>query len=520
MAKSISRRGFIGSAAAGAAGAAGIASIANIALADEDVSWDYEYDVVIAGMGASGMVCAIEAADNGARVLLVDKAPEGSEGGCSRVNASWITCTDDPEGYYTHWDFLRGGFSYPDDELLRTYTDAAADNWAYLQYLGVTQDNIVFHTKDADLPNGPCSESVHVTWVKPHYYIVLQGALAERRDNIDVWYESPAVGLVYDPATKAVSGMEIEREGQRVRVRGTGGTVLACGGFEGNRPMIEAFLWNTGIAQTAGFYNTGDGIRMCMNLGADLVNMGVANAYGWGIADEDNHCSAIGGDFKKGAILVASNGKRFYNERASARRGNLDYSGNWRAPIFPDFCWAISDQTVCGSAPMVKGFSDDNSAEVEAGTVLTADTVAGLAEKIGVDPETLEATVAAYNEAAELDNDKFDRPAASISPLVTPPFYAVRLVRSLTQTEGGPRRDKYSRVIDVNGEPIPGLFALGEMGCPNIGEDWNCGGNMSESIVFGRIVGAETAALAQGGSLEDARPVEIPPLTLEVDLSK
>ena len=482
MSNNLSRRGFVKGAACGAAGALAASMCGVVYASESEVTWDAEYDVVIAGYGATGAVAAIEAADQGAKVLLVEKAPEGREGGCSKVNQQLITCTKDPEEFYAFWNFLRGGFSYPDDDLLRLYTDSAADNWAYLEYLGATPDDLDFHSRGADI-DGPGASSVYVTQVTSSYYMLLQANVEKRAESIDVWFESPAVSLIQDPVTKEVQGLVVEKDGALLNIKSKGGVVLATGGFEANQKMVEAFMWCTDTGYYASEYNTGDGVRMSMAAGADLVSMGIGNAFSWGYRAEGSRRGlSFNTKIRDMAIFVTGKGVRFYNERASARRSNLNYSGNWRVPIFPDSAYFICDDNARATAPMFTSFSDDNMAEIEAGIIIKADTIEDLAVAIDMDPETLANTVATFNAAATEDNDPFGRPAGRIIPITQAPFYAVKMSKYVTNTEGGPRRDQASRVIDTNGDPIPGLFAGGCLGCPNVGEDWNCGGNMSEAL--------------------------------------
>ena len=163
-----------------------------------------------------------------------------------------------------------------------------------------------------------------------------------------------------------------------------------------------------------------------------------------------------------------------------------------------------------GKVVKCPAWSDDNLEEIEKGWAVQADTVAELAEKLGIDPDTLVATVDKWNADIIAGEDTlFGRPIenvkntaylaqdndnASSAPLDTPPFYAVAQYPTLLNTQGGPRRNVEAQVLDVFGEPIPRLYSSGELGSL-WGLIYQGAGNNAEALVFGRIAGANAAAL-------------------------
>jgi succinate dehydrogenase/fumarate reductase flavoprotein subunit len=138
-------------------------------------------------------------------------------------------------------------------------------------------------------------------------------------------------------------------------------------------------------------------------------------------------------------------------------------------------------------------WSADNSKEIERGWVLAASSIAALAEKACLPKETFAATVAGWNSAVNAGHDgDFGRPLRTLVPVATPPFYAVQVWPICTNTQGGPRHDEYQRVIDAFGQPIPGLYAVGELGS-FFGHIYMLGGNLTECLVAGRIAGRRAA---------------------------
>ena len=112
-----------------------------IALAEETsfestIDWDAEYDVIVVGFGAAGGATAISAADAGAKVLLLEKAPEGEAGGNSAVCKQWVCYVIDRDQAVTYMKLLRGNYQTPTDEFIEGYIDEVAKNWDWMVSLG------------------------------------------------------------------------------------------------------------------------------------------------------------------------------------------------------------------------------------------------------------------------------------------------------------------------------------------------------------------------------------------------
>ena len=138
----------------------------------------------------------------------------------------------------------------------------------------------------------------------------------------------------------------------------------------------------------------------------------------------------------------------------------------------------------------------DNLREVELGIIKKADTIAGLAQHLGVDAAILEATVARWNESCARNKDEeFGRPSGTMMPLDTPPYYVGDLYPMVSNTQGGPVHNARQQVIDVFNAPISRLYSAGELGS-GFGFLYLSGGNLSECIVGGGIAGRGAAALS------------------------
>ena len=144
-------------------------------------------------------------------------------------------------------------------------------------------------------------------------------------------------------------------------------------------------------------------------------------------------------------------------------------------------------------------WSDDNMAEVEAGILAEADSLAGLAARLGLDAAAVEASVARWNGfcAAGRDGD-FGRPPGTMTPIDTPPYYGAPVWPVVSNTQGGPVHDPEQRIVDAFDAPIPRLYAAGELGSA-FGHLYMSGGNIAECFVTGRTAGRNAAGLAPWG---------------------
>lgn len=518
----ISRRTLVQAAAcAGVAG--GLASGATLARADEaagftfadTIAWNAEYDVVVIGFGGAGGVASIYAADAGARVLVCDVAPEGHEGGNTRYACQMMVAGSDPDALY---DYYRNGLFWhfnADEEALRTYTDNLCKMGEHLAYLGVEEPfswpNGTIVTPE--YPEYAGGETVTEMFVHPGSYDsglwkLIRKNVYDRAGQIDVWYEAPAVHLVQDPQTKTVVGVEISKQGEATLVRAVNGVVLACGGFENNQEMIQDYLGAARFLPIGTLYNTGDGIRLGIEAGADLWHMeayeslGILCGNAWANDESEravlepspngtvSRISIGSEEFGQGSIiLVGDDGGRFIDETMQSRHGHVYDCGVWRMPTANWAPHLVFDQA--GLDDLKAAGRIDEAREAE---LVSAATPEELAEKIGVDPEMLARTIADFNFFAESGRDyQYDRPAETMRALAGDVYYAAEFRAAILNTQGGPRRNKNAEVLNTAGEPIPHLYSAGELGgiCAF---QYNSGGNLAECVVFGQIAGENAAA--------------------------
>ena len=316
-----------------------------------------------------------------------------------------------------------------------------------------------------------------------------------------------------------VCGAEFDHGGQRKAIMASRGVILATGGFEWNEALKTAFLRGPLTAPASPPGNTGDGLKLAMSAGAGLGNMTSA----WWVPT----LSVGGASWEDGSqrsapvliertlphtIMVNRAGHRFCNEANN-------YSS--LAGAFHDFDPATYDYP---NLPAFLIFDDQYRqryplASVMPGAALPdwifrADSLAELAAKIGVDGDQLGRTVSAFNSHArnaedplfgrgQSDYDRFygdrTRPgaAATLGPLDAAPFYAVELKIGALGTNGGARTNASAQILDVEGEPIAGLFGAGNViACPTGSVYAGAGGTLGPALTFGYIAGRAAARLA------------------------
>lgn len=461
----------------------------------DTIAWDLTYDVVVAGYGAAGATSAIAASDAGASVLLLEKAPKGEEGGNSKFAGQDVMGPTNYEEGLAYYKALRGMFTAStSDSMLETFVEECVANPQYLQDLGAVYDEFWIKAWP-EFPEFEGAESIY-TWIvggqsfQGTLYKLLQDNVNQRA--IDVLYEAPATHLIQDPFTKVILGVQFEKDGRTVNARAKNGVVLATGGFEANQEMIQNYLQQPYVYVVAARYNTGDGIKMAQEVGADLWHMSNSAGFSWGFQPE-GAATAVRSLTLSNGIIVGPTGERFMNETASSRHGKINYGGRWIAMPTPLPAYYVFDEAARLAGPVSKNWSEGSVDEIEKGWIVKADTLDELAEKLGMEAETLKATVEKYNGFCATGEDlQYGRPAEKLVAVAEGPFYALELGPTMLNTQGGPKRNEQAQILDVNGDPIPHLYSAGEMGAL-FADMYNGGGNLGECVAFGRIAGTNAA---------------------------
>lgn len=502
----LSRKQFLSHALA-VTGAAALSSVATAAWADEaEGAYDLEYDVVVIGSGFAGCSAAIEAVKAGGTVLMLEKAPEAAAGGNSRVCGQQILDPSDAERAIGYLGRIAEGFQY-DEALVRTTVLEMCQNGTWLlENIDPAMD--LQPLQYPEFPQVEGSDTMRCWLIDGERSVgKLLGLLMPKINEnpaIDVMYEAAAKELVQDPDTREILGVVFESDGVNVKVRAKNGVVMALGGYEGNLQMLQDYCHLKYAYPKGSTYNTGDGVVMAMKAGADLWHMSNPSGPDLNFYDPESKAyfgytlaSSLG---NRTAIYVGPDGTRFIDEATMTKHGKMHTHGTYQTAVSALPAYAVFDEAALSAGPICSTFwSEDNSEEVEKGWIKRADTLQELAKMIGVPEDGLVKTVQRFAFYCEQGEDfEFGRPAETLAPLSEEgPYYAMELTPTLTNTQGGARRNANCEVVDYQNAPIPHLYSAGEFGSM-YAHGYNGGGNVGEALATGRIAGRNAAKADKG----------------------
>ena len=488
------------------------------------------FEVVIVGAGNAALCAALSAEENGARVLLLECAPKDLRGGNSQFTAgafrfayngvddlkSVMPDLSDREiettdfGTYTEDQFFDDMFRLTqyrtDPDLCEILVRRSFETIIWMQNKGVRF--VPSYGRQAFKVDGKFKFWGGLTVETSGGGPGLVDSLSEYalKNGIHIWYGARALELLFDGAE--ITGVRIRREGKIQNISAKS-VVLASGGFQANTEMRTRYLgpsWD--LAKVRGTrFNTGDGIRMAIDIGASTAgNWSGCHAVGWELNAPEFGDLEVGDAFQKHSyqfgILVNARGERFVDEGADFR--NYTYAKYGREVLAQPghFAWQVFD------AKVLHLLRDEY--RIKQVTKVSADTLEGLAEKLeGVDPQGFLQTVKDYNGSVRTDvifnpNIKDARSTQGLplpksnwaNILDEPPFEAYAITCGITFTFGGLRIDTEAKVQNTDYEPIPGLFAAGELVGGIFYDNYPGGTGLMNGAVFGRIAGKSAAKCA------------------------
>ncbi len=326
--------------------------------------------------------------------------------------------------------------------------------------------------------------------------------------GIEIRYDTKAISLLVDERTGAVRGVRTADPDGR-RDLPSASVILASGGFEANTEMRARYLgpgWET--AKVRGTrHNVGDGLRMALEAGAQSAGQwSGAHAVAWDLNAPPTGNRRIGDLYQKHSyplgLIVNQRGDRFVDEGADLR--NYTYAMYGREILHQPggVAFQIFDQQ---AVPLLR-----DEYRIREVTREEARSVGELAERLGIDRNGLERTVASFNAAcrpgefnpAERDGLRthgLEPPKSNWAlPLVEAPFVGFAVTCGITFTFGGIRIEPgTASVLDTEDRPIPGLFAAGELVGGLFHDNYAGGSGLMAGAVFGRAAGTAAAAAAR-----------------------
>ncbi len=446
-------------------------------------------DVIVVGGGGAGLAAAVEAAQHGASVILLEKL--AMLGGNTIRSGGAYNAVDPerqgPQGIedsieWHYYQTLKGGDYKGDPALVAILVERALEGIHWLESLGIEFRPNVFTVVGSLWPRAHLMKEVAGTG----YIMGLEKAGLER--GVTILKNTRATNLI--TKGRRVIGVEaVDKDGNVLEFRANKGVVLASGGFSANVGLRMEY--NPKLDEKIGTTNspgaTGDGIIMARDIGAALVGMEYIQLLPLGTPGD----GALHNWVEAGAdemIFVNKYGKRFVRE--DARRDDLTNA------LFeqPDSLMYVIVDSKCHT--LTQGYNNwGQTADelVEQGYAFRADTLEELAAQIGVPADALVETVNNYNSYYDAGVDKEFGKELMKARIDTPPFYASPRVPTVHHTMGGIKINTEAQVIGIDGEVIPGLYAAGEVTGGIHGTNRLGGNAIADIIIFGRIAGANAA---------------------------
>jgi fumarate reductase flavoprotein subunit len=450
-------------------------------------------DLIVIGAGLAGCVCALTAAANAAEVLLVEQLDR--PGGSSSMSAGCFAFAEtelqhslgiDDSRERLFADLREVGKHENVVEVVQAYVDEQLATYAWLCESGAEFNPVIEASSGHSVPR------VHTT--DPAKLMCVLGDLCNFRVNL--WRAARAERLLTREGSSVVAGVRIRGPVKTFNVFARAGVVLTTGGFSQDRDLIHRYapLYDDAVFRSSPGAN-GDGLRMACAVGADLRDMiYIKGTFGVHPAGGHNslNCMAV----YKGAIAVNRLGRRFADESQSYK-------------LLGDACmmqpehvaYQILDQEILESGeksvPILNFMT-----RFEAGQFISADTLEELSGLIGISPVELTQTVRRYNQGVTkgIDPD-FGRQHlvhqhGALRRIERAPFHAYPSTAAVFGTYCGIAVDAGMRVRNVFGEPIPGLYAAGEVVGGLHGAAYMTGSALAKAAIFGRIAARD--ALTRG----------------------
>ena len=482
------------------------------------------FDVIVIGSGIAGLAAAVAAQEQGARVCVVERAPEGDHGGNTRHTGAYIRMksvdqvTDDFEEHFAAnaggyldplmladaakepdaWPPLLKALSFVDPNVVATLAGEAPGTLAWLGEHGVQFFPLAVPFPTSAQPRiVPSGGGLALVDALTKSLVKLGGTLL---------FETAATGLLLDDDGVICGVRALGRGNRRVELR-CRSVVIASGGFQGNAEMLTRYIGpqalNLRAMSVGGNYNKGEGIQMALDVGA--APCGDFGSYHAAPFDPRSRRAGASMYIYPYGILVNKECRRFVDEGPGETDETYESVARRVFAQTGGFAWCILDAKVADVPNQSVAIKSEQPP-------IEADTVAELAMKLGLPVALLEQTVADYNAACP--DGKFDprqldglatrglQPPKShwARPLDRAPFKAYPIVSAIVFTFGGLKTDAAARVLNLQGDVIEGLYAAGEAQGLYYG-NYTGATSVLKGAVFGRIAGCHAAGVAKTPSI-------------------
>ncbi|MBN2589730.1 MAG: FAD-binding protein [Sedimentisphaerales bacterium] len=434
------------------------------------------FDVIIVGAGASGVPAALSAKENGATVAVLQKenivVSQGNAGAGIDLSKS------DPAGIEALVArLIKDNAHRCNPKLLR--------QWAYNS--GEAIPWIIDRAKKggAQVTNQGNAPQLHITDVNgytinfhtssfgPKPYTNGDGmramAKVAQKAGVEFFFSTPAVQLIQNSSGEALGVIGKSQDGTYTKFMANKGVILATGDYQNNKAMCDYFVPDTINFGRKQLNRTGDGFILGYWAGAVIEPVGHTKMLHDFDAGPATMCDMP-------FLAVDQSGKRFVNENAEMSVLNNylrqeENTGQYSQIFDSNYMTQAKDWPgVLVSPEDMKNYMPEEPGPYKGVfetfiNTFKADTIEELAKKLKVDPANLAATVKRYNELVTFGKDSdFGKPADQLHPIDTPPFYGIHRTVRVSAICSGLVVDENHQCLDADGEPIKGLYAIGNLG--------------------------------------------------------
>lgn len=462
----------------------------------------YEADVVVIGGGGSGLATAIAAHQAGAKkVIVIEKL--GYLGGSTNVSEGALNAVDDKrqkaqgiEDSFSKFyeQTLKGGHNKGNPELVKYLTENSIKSVEWLEELGVKfKDEI--------------GTATGALWQRSHYPATPSGntyirsfeqVIKDTNGAIEVLTDTQATDLIQDK--NRITGVVAKHFDQKVVLNAKDGVVIATGGFGANVKFRQEV--NTGVWKSVKLDNS----IGCTNIQKAAQGEGliIAQKHGAAVIDLDDiqihPCGTPGTGLMenirtsgRNRIFVNVDGDRFVNEGAAR---DVLAGAIFAQP--KSTYYVVVNKVRYPSRDWVDANGATIRDMVALGSVVEANTLDELAQKTGMDPAKLKASIDNYNKIVKgelKDPLGFKADNKADTTLTEGPWYACKKVPTVHHTMGGIKINVNAQVLDVNGKVIPGLYAAGEVTGGIHGSNRLGGNAIADIMTFGRTAGTNVVKM-------------------------
>ncbi len=475
-----------------------------------------EFDVVVVGHGIAGLSAAVSAMERGKKVAVLERAPEDASGGCTRYTEAYMRLKSENELSDDFEEILADcGVSNASPNIVRALSESPSQWSGVVRSSPVTDPDFIATFAREAVPTVQWLKTMGVRFLSTHLPhialrsenamivpsgggMALQEALLARaaKGGVSFFYETAARDLIQN-AGGAITGVIAAGRNNRLMTFHATSVILACGGFEGNPEMLGRYVGvgATNIRPVAPgcHFNLGDGIEMAKNAGAALS--GDYNTYHATPIDERSGRPEAKVLVFPYGVAVNRQGNRFVDEAPGAEYETFDRFCHATQIQENGIAYVIFDAKLKDIPNYERAILTDKPA-------ITANTLQELAHTLDIPEKNLLETIAEFNSACQPGEFHPAFPDGLRTKGLTPrksnwarpidkgPFLAYPLISSSIITLGGIKTDSSARVLNTEGDAIPGLYAAGAL----VGifyRKYAAATSVLRGAVFGRIAGGQ-----------------------------